>query len=108
MKSVLKFIKRNFLMMSLLMSLTCVSAEAYAQGGKMGGLNISYEKIETQAQKGADTVKSVAFYILAAVLAIGLVFVIYALATSNPKAKEYLIGWIIAVIVIAVANMLFQ
>ena len=37
---------------------------------------------------------------------IALVFVIYALATNNPHAKEYLLGWIIAVAVIMVAFLI--
>ena len=44
--------------------------------------------------------------ILAAVLGIALVFVIYSLATNNPHAKEYLLGWIIAVVVIMVAFLI--
>jgi hypothetical protein len=43
---------------------------------------------------------------LAAVLGIALVFVIYSLATNNPHAKEYLLGWIIAVVVIMVAFLI--
>ena len=45
-------------------------------------------------------------HILAAVLGIALVFVIYSLATNNPHAKEYLLGWIIAVVVIMVAFLI--
>ena len=45
-------------------------------------------------------------FILAAVLGIALVFVIYSLATNNPHAKEYLLGWIIAVVVIMVAFLI--
>lgn len=59
-----------------------------------------------QAKEGADTILDVAKYILAAVLGIALVFVIYSLATNNPHAKEYLLGWIIAVVVIMVAFLI--
>ena len=52
------------------------------------------------------TILDVAKYILAAVLGIALVFVIYSLATNNPHAKEYLLGWIIAVVVIMVAFLI--
>ncbi|WP_143596661.1 hypothetical protein [Tannerella forsythia] len=37
-------------------------------------------------------------YIFAAMLAISLGFVVYALATHKPHAKEYLIAWIVVVI----------
>ncbi|MCO7112873.1 hypothetical protein NIB75_11125 [Bacteroides uniformis] len=63
----------------------------------------SLSEVTDKAKEGADTILDVAKYILAAVLGIALVFVIYSLATNNPHAKEYLLGWIIAVVVIMVA-----
>ena len=68
------------------------------------GLKIS--SLSDTAKEGADTILDVAKYILAAVLGIALVFVIYSLATNNPHAKEYLLGWIIAVVVIMVAFLI--
>ena len=58
-----------------------------------------------EAQSGLK-INSLSEYILAAVLGIALVFVIYSLATNNPHAKEYLLGWIIAVVVIMVAFLI--
>jgi hypothetical protein len=67
------------------------------------GLKInSLSEVTDKAKEGADTILDVAKYILAAVL----VFVIYSLATNNPHAKEYLLGWIIAVVVIMVAFLI--
>ena len=65
-----------------------------------------YKSWADKAKEGADTILDVAKYILAAVLGIALVFVIYSLATNNPHAKEYLLGWIIAVVVIMVAFLI--
>ncbi|MDY5812933.1 MAG: hypothetical protein SPJ97_00160 [Bacteroides sp.] len=73
-----------------------------AQGVKINSLS----EIQNKAKEGADTITTVAKYILGAVLAIALVFVIYSLATNNPHAKDYLLGWIIAVIVIMIAFMI--
>lgn len=71
------------------------------------GLKISsLSEVTDTAKEGADTILDVAKYILAAVLGIALVFVIYSLATNNPHAKEYLLGWIIAVVVIMVAFLI--
>ena len=71
------------------------------------GLKInSLSEVTYKAKEGADTILDVAKYILAAVLGIALVFVIYSLATNNPHAKEYLLGWIIAVVVIMVAFLI--
>lgn len=66
----------------------------------------SLSEVTDTAKEGADTILDVAKYILAAVLGIALVFVIYSLATNNPHAKEYLLGWIIAVVVIMVAFLI--
>ena len=70
------------------------------------GLKINSLSVTDKAKEGADTILDVAKYILAAVLGIALVFVIYSLATNNPHAKEYLLGWIIAVVVIMVAFLI--
>ena len=70
------------------------------------GLKINLSEVTDKAKEGADTILDVAKYILAAVLGIALVFVIYSLATNNPHAKEYLLGWIIAVVVIMVAFLI--
>lgn len=71
------------------------------------GLKISsLSEVTDTAKEGADTILDVAKYILAAVLGIALVFVIYSLATNNPHAKEYLLGWIIAIVVIMVAFLI--
>ena len=76
-------------------------------GTAQGGLKInSLSEVTDKAKEGADTILDVAKYILAAVLGIALVFVIYSLATNNPHAKEYLLGWIIAVVVIMVAFLI--
>ena len=66
----------------------------------------SQSDVESKAQEGSDTILNIAKYVLAAVLGIALVFVIYSLATNNPHAKEYLLGWIIAVAVIMVAFLI--
>ena len=69
------------------------------------GLKISsLSEVTDTAKEGADTILDVAKYILAAVLGIALVFVIYSLATNNPHAKEYLLGWIIAVVTMRKIN----
>ena len=62
--------------------------------------------LNRKRKKGSDTILNIAKYVLAAVLGIALVFVIYSLATNNPHAKEYLLGWIIAVAVIMVAFLI--
>ena len=72
-----------------------------------GGLKItSLSEVEGKAKEGSDTVSNIAKYVLGGVLAVALVFVIYALATNNPHGKEYLLGWIVAVIVIMVAFLI--
>lgn len=84
----------------------------YAVGNGSGGGSTerteisSLSEVTDKAKEGADTILDVAKYILAAVLGIALVFVIYSLATNNPHAKEYLLGWIIAVVVIMVAFLI--
>ena len=88
-----------------LMFLFMVAAQIELEA--QSGLKISsLSEVTDTAKEGADTILDVAKYILAAVLGIALVFVINSLATNNPHAKEYLLGWIIAVVVIMVAFLI--
>ena len=66
----------------------------------------SLADVESKAEEGSTTILNIAKYVLGAVLGVALIFVIYALATNNPHAKEYLLGWIIAVAGIMVAFLI--
>ncbi|TYK32827.1 hypothetical protein [Bacteroides pyogenes] len=98
------------LKMYILFGFFCLSSSfipqvTYAQSG--GGLKItSLSEVENKAKEGSDTVLKVAKYVLAAVLGVALIFVIYALATNQPHAKDFLLGWIVAVVVIMVAFLI--
>lgn len=96
--------KRLFMILGLFM-LTFVIVPEVVEA--QSALKISsLSDVESKAQEGSNTILNIAKYVLAAVLGIALVFVIYALATNNPHAKEYLLGWIIAVAVIMVAFLI--
>lgn len=95
--------KRVVLSFFIVSVLFFVAPEAIAQGG----LKIqSLSEVQSTAEEGANTILEVAKYVLAAVLAVALIFVIYALATNNPHAKDYLLGWVIAVVVIMIAFLI--
>lgn len=105
MKTINMFLKRNknIIIFFLLVSALFIVPDAIAQGG----LKIqSLAEVQSTAEDGANTILEVAKYVLAAVLAVALIFVIYALATNNPHAKDYLLGWIIAVVVIMIAFLI--
>ncbi len=64
---------------------------------------------QAQAQEGLSSLKdafssdyddllSSGGAIAGAILAIGLIYVIWSLATNQSHAKEYLIGWVVAVL----------
>lgn len=95
--------KRVFIILgTFLFFYVCLPEIADAQGGiKITDLS----EIENKTQEGSDTIVKIAKYVMAAALTIALVFVVYALSTNNPHAKEYLIGWIVAVIVVLVGFM---
>ena len=60
---------------------------ATAQGLKIQSIS----EIEEKAKESTDTIINIGKYIVSSALAIGLIFVVYALATSNLHAKKYLI-----------------
>ena len=97
--------KRPLTLVTLtLLFLFTVPAAIETSVAKAQGLKIqSISEIEEKAKESTDTIINIGKYVVSSALAIGLIFVVYALATSNPHAKEYLIGWIIAVVVVVIA-----
>ncbi|WP_229115831.1 hypothetical protein [Bacteroides ovatus] len=72
-----------------------------------GGLKIqSLQDVEDKAKEGSDTIVNIGKYVLGAVLIVTLVYVIYAVSSNQPHAKEMAFGWIIAVIIIMVAFLI--
>jgi hypothetical protein len=59
----------------------------------------SLSEIESKAKEGATTLINIAKYAIGAVLFLALIFVIYAIATNKQNAREYAIGWVIALVV---------
>ena len=62
----------------------------------------SVSEIENKAKEGADTIVNIAKYVMGAILAIGAIGLIYAMVTDNPKKREFLVGYIVAVILILI------
>ena len=63
--------------------------------------------VQSQVQSSANGIIQMVKYVIGAVLFVALVTVVYMVATNHPKSKEYIIGWIVALVVyiIAVAIM---
>lgn len=66
----------------------------------------SLQDVQDKAKEGSDAVKNIGKYILGAVLIVTLVYVIYAVSSNQPHAKEMAVGWIVAVIIIMVAFLI--
>ncbi|MCS3371786.1 hypothetical protein NXX03_28240 (plasmid) [Bacteroides thetaiotaomicron] len=97
--------KKLFMILGLFALIFIVVPEiANAQTGSIKISSLS--DVEAKAEEGSNTILNIAKYVLGAVLGVALIFVIYALATNQPHAKEYLLGWIIAVAVIMVAFLI--
>ncbi|MDR1368814.1 MAG: hypothetical protein LBJ72_01620 [Dysgonamonadaceae bacterium] len=88
-------------LMSVLLFVLPIAVGTYveAQGLKIN----SVADVEAKAQESTDSIINIAKYVVSSALAIALIFVVYAMATSNPHAKEYLIGWVVAVVVVIIA-----
>lgn len=91
-----KFSKASILPIALML---CNNATA--QGIKISSLS----ELESKAKEGTDSVVNIAKYGIGGVFAVALVFVIYSIATNQPHAKEYGIGWIVAFIFYLVATL---
>ncbi len=83
--------------------LSCASMLSVALANAQVKLS-SVSEMNTKVSEATSAVVTMVQYIIGAVLAIALIFVVYSLATSSQRAKEYLIGWVIAVVVCLIAK----
>lgn len=60
-------------------------------------------KIKGEVEKSGKTIIDIVAIVLGVVLALGLIWVIYAVATNHPKAKESVIAWLVAAIFYGIA-----
>lgn len=101
----LSLINKRVIMILGLVLLTSVILPIAADA--QGGMKISsLSEVEDKAKEGSDTIVNIGKYVLAAVLIVTLVYVIYAVSSNQPHAKEMAFGWIIAVIIIMVAFLI--
>ena len=102
--SYLKIHKKAFMILGLFVLTFIVVPQLDAQSSalKISSLN----EVENKAKEGADSMKNIAMYVVGAVLAIAIIFVVYAVATNNPHGKDYLLGWVVAVVVYLVALLI--
>ena len=98
-------IRRRLLMILGLALLTSLVFPVVADA--QGGLKVqSLQDVQDKAKEGSDTIVNIGKYVLGAVLIVTLVYVIYAVSSNQPHAKEMAFGWIIAVIIIMVAFLI--
>lgn len=98
-------IHKRFLMILGLVLLTSLVFPVVADA--QGGLKIqSLQDVQDKAQEGSDTIVNIGKYVLSAVLIVTLIYVIYAVSSNQPHAKEMAFGWIISVIIIMVAFLI--
>lgn len=98
-------IHKRFLMILGLVLLTSLVFPVVVDA--QGGLKIqSLQDVEEKAKEGSDTIVNIGKYVLGAVLIVTLCYVIYAVSSNQPHAKEMAFGWIIAVIIIMVAFLI--
>lgn len=60
-------------------------------------------EISGEVKSASTAIGDMAKYIIGAVLFIALIGVIYMVASSHPKSKEAVIGWIAAIIIYIIA-----
>lgn len=66
-------------------------------------LNITMDQLNDKVGEASEGMAKMAKTIIGAVLFIALIGVIYMVASSHPKSKEAVIGWIVAVIIYIIA-----
>ena len=98
-----KINKTLFISIATLFAFWNAPIEVFGQGGVK---ITSLAEVESKAKEGSDAMTNIAKYVIAAALAIGLLFVVYQIANNNPKAKEYGLAWIIAVVIVMIGYLI--
>lgn len=96
MKNVFKM--KAFWLLSIFFALNFTPV-VYAQAPKVKDIT----GVETEVKKSATSLINMSKYIIGAVLFIALIGVIYSVASNHPKSKEFIVGWIVAVVVYIIA-----
>ncbi len=78
---------------------TITSVSAYAEI-KLKGIS----ELKSQTDEAGNSLTEIVLNVIGAALAISLLFVIYAIASNHPKAKEYGISWVVALVIYLVAR----
>jgi len=82
--------------------------------GWVGGISVMAQKVPDLkdvvniAQKTSTEAWSLVNWIITIVMGIGLILLIIAFVTEHPKKKEFLIGYLTAIILWGAANLLFK
>lgn len=74
--------------------------------GMSFGQELDLGALEEETRRAAGTARTVVRYILYTAMVVGLIHVVYAVATSNPKQRDIIISWIVALIVLYVGLQL--
>lgn len=94
----MSFAKILLVFMGCMMLTVLVPIESHAQV-KINDIS----QVTGEVQKASTAMADMAKYIIGAVLFIALIGVIYMVASSHPKSKEAVIGWIAAIVVYIIA-----
>jgi Phage Coat protein B. len=95
MKNVFRMKAFWLLSMFLVLNFSPVVVSSFAQAPKVQSIT----EVESKVKDSATSMITMAKYIIGAVLIIALIGVIYAVASNHPKSKEFVIGWVVAVVV---------
>lgn len=71
-------------------------------GGHEAVAQVDLGAVETQVRDATTSIRTIVQYILYACMIIALIHVIYSVATSNPKMKDIIIAWAVALIVLTI------
>ena len=86
------------------LSLAAMGGQLYIMAQKVPSLNEVVKIVETTSRDGW----ALANWIITIIMAIGLILLILAFVTEHPKKREFLIGYVTAIILWGAANLLFK
>jgi hypothetical protein len=101
-------LKSKWLMMILATFMVVNITNFYAAIQVQAQVDLDYSSLEDETKDVSDTIINVVQYLIGGVLAIGLIVVVYKVSTSDPRSREWVVGWFLATLIYVVAMKLIN
>lgn len=99
-------LKSKWLMIIMATFMVINVTNYYAVTTVKAQVDFDLRDLEDEASDTSDAIVNIVKYIMTGVLALGLIVMIYKVITSDPRSREWVIGWFLGAVIYVVAMKL--